>query len=409
MKTRLVIFFMFGAGLLFPRERTRTETVVRAIADGILSGSTWRFIHSTDQKLYRRAEELPGKEGIEIQSPYNTWHYWNGVLNLGMLELADALGEKKYEDFALKNMRFAFDNSPWFEKRRGEEDKWHYPFAMLFIMDELDCCGAEGASLIEVYRREKRDDYRAYIDRAAGYVLRSQSRLGDGTLARPFPRQMTLWADDLYMSVPLLARYGELTQDGSVFDFAAKQVIQFRNHLVDPHAGLYYHCWFSDLEENGVAHWGRCNGWVMMAQVDLLDRLPPDHPDRPALLKILREQVIGVSRRQSESGLWHQVLDRTDSYLETSCTAMFTWSISHAIRKGYIDPGYFSVAEGVGVGLLTKIDGEGGVDGICVGTGIENDMVFYYRRPTQRNDIHGLGAVLLSGIEMLRHEGEQRK
>jgi hypothetical protein len=72
------------------------------------------------------------------------------------------------------------------------------PFAMLFIMDELDCCGAEGASLIEVYRRESRDDYRRYIDRAVDYILHTQHKLDDGTWVRPSPNKKTLWADDLY-------------------------------------------------------------------------------------------------------------------------------------------------------------------------------------------------------------------
>ena len=43
---------------------------------------------------------------------------------------------------------------------------------------------------------------------------------------------MTLWADDLYMSVPYLARMGKLTGDNKYFDFAIQQVEKFQQiHL----------------------------------------------------------------------------------------------------------------------------------------------------------------------------------
>jgi len=44
----------------------------------------------------------------------------------------------------------------------------------------------------------------------------------------------------------------------------------------------------------------------------------------------------------------------------------------------------------------------GQVEDICIGTGMEDNLVFYYERPAQVNDIHGLGAILLAGMEMLQ-------
>jgi len=89
---------------------------------------------------------------------------------------------------------------------------------------------------------------------------------------------MTLWADDLYMSVPYLARMGKLTGDNKYFDFAIKQVEQFNKYIYDEATGLYFHTFFNDENMNGVARWGRCNGWVALAQVELLNNLPANHP-----------------------------------------------------------------------------------------------------------------------------------
>ena len=49
-----------------------------------------------------------------------------------------------------------------------------------------------------------------------------------------------------------------------------------------------------------------------------------------------------------------------------------------------------------------KITPDGQIKDICVGTGIENNMVFYYNRPARLNDTHGLGAVIDAGIEVIK-------
>jgi rhamnogalacturonyl hydrolase YesR len=401
----LIILILFiGMTGMQAQEKRDAETVIRKIADHILVNTTYKLKDTITGETYESTQGLTWNENIVIDSPYNDWKYWNGVLNLGMMEMGDILGEQKYVDFALKHMEFAFGTASFFEPHYSDQGIWNFPFAMFYVMDQLDCCGAEGASCVEVYKRTGKDEYKAYIDKAANYVLNGQVKLEDGTLVRPWPPAHTLWGDDLYMSVPLLARYGALTGDQRYFDFAALQIKKYREYLYNSYTELYYHCYYVELERNGVAHWGRCNGWVMMAQVNLLSYLPEDHPDRPELLKILNEQIIGISRYQSESGLWHQILNREDSYLETSCSAMFTWSIAKAVNEGWIDNRYLSAAQSGWNGLLTKIREDGQVEDICVGTGIEDNMVFYYKRPTLLNDIHGLGAVLLAGIEMMKLE-----
>ena len=50
--------------------------------------------------------------------------------------------------------------------------------------------------------------------------------IADGTPARRRPQPESLWADDLYMSVPALAQMGALTGDRTWFDEAVKQVLQ---------------------------------------------------------------------------------------------------------------------------------------------------------------------------------------
>lgn len=139
----------------------------------------------------------------------------------------------------------------------------------------------------------------------------------------------------------------------------------------------------------------------MVAQVDLLDRLPQNHPQRDTLLTLLRRHILGIAQYQSGEGLWHQLLDKVDSYLETSCSAMFIYTIARAVNKGYIEPRYASIAQRGWEGVRSKIRSDGQIEGVCTGTGVSDDLAFYYRRPTPINDVHGLGTILLAGAEVL--------
>jgi rhamnogalacturonyl hydrolase YesR len=185
-------------------------------------------------------------------------------------------------------------------------------------------------------------------------------------------------------------------------------VLKFTEYLWNKDKELYYHLYYSDLKRNGVAHWGRCNGWVMMAQVHLLNFLPADHPQRETLIKNLERQILGIAKYQNADGLWHQVLDKSDSYVESSCSAMFVYGTARAVNQGWIDKRYATIATTGWEGLKAqKITPEGQLKDVCIGTGIQDDMVFYYTRPARLNEKHGLGAVIEAGIEVMKLKKSQ--
>ncbi|MFH0990246.1 MAG: glycoside hydrolase family 88 protein [bacterium] len=379
-----------------------TERKLRSIADGVLKKASFEFLDQKSGTRFASPDEAPRDSQLRPESPYTDWRYWNGVLNLAMMRLGDVLRDSTYISFAYKNVDFGFDHYRYFQNNYTGENKWDYPFGEFFIMEELDDCGAMGASVIEVYRHSQQERYKQYIDLTASHMQKRQQRLKDGTFVRSFPHQWTLWADDLYMSISFLARMGELTHDRRYFNDAAQQVINFQKYLFDERTGIMHHCWYSDVNRPGIAFWGRANGWALIAQVDLLDRLPKNHPHRQRLLSLFRRHIFGVAQYQSETGLWHQLLDKVDSYLETSGSAMITYTIARAVNNGYIEPRYASIAERGWEGILSRIRSDGMVEGVCAGTVVSDDLVHYYQRPTPLNDIHGIGAILLAGSEMLR-------
>jgi unsaturated rhamnogalacturonyl hydrolase len=386
---------------LFAQTKPTTEEIVRRIADRIIDSTSFKFV---DNRTGERFESTKGRDTsnfVKAQSRYNKWAYVNGVLTVGMIELSKALNDKKYADYSRRNFEFIFGNLDYFKKMYDAKTRG-VEWGGFFSMGNLDACGSMAAGLTDVNATANREDFRAYLDRAANYILTKQLRLSDGTLARPQPRNPTLWADDLYMSVPFLARMGKLTGESKYFTDAIMQVENFNRYLYDTLTGLFFHCWYGDVKMNGVAHWGRCNGWVALATVQLLNNLPADHPKRPEMIRLLLRQIVGFSRYQDISGLWHQVLDKPDSYPESSVTAMFTYTVARAVNEGWINKTYLTIAEDGWKGLTTKITPDGQLQDVCIGTNIGDNIAFYYNRPKELNDTHGLGAVLLAGVEMMR-------
>jgi len=331
--------------------------------------------------------------------------YTMGVTHSGMLLAHEVTGDRRFAEYTRRQLQFVADRLPYFREvvakggRPGKET-----FGAILQTGSLDDSGSMCAAFIKARRRGVGPDLKAVIDHWSQYIARRQFRLPDGTLARQRPQPESLWADDLYMSVPALAQMGALTGERAWFDDAVKQVLQFHARLWDPQLGLYAHGRHMNQPLNPEFYWARANGWAMLASVELLDVLPLEHPDREKVLEALRAHVRAIAKLQSgRSGLWHQMLDKADSYLETSASAIFVYAIARAINAGWISPvSYGSVAQAGWIGVTTRVNARGQVEGTCVGTTLASDHVYYYNRPQSAYATHGYGPVLLAGAEMIR-------
>ncbi len=136
--------------------------------------------------------------------------------------------------------------------------------------------------------------------------------------------------------------------------------------------------------------------------VELLDVLPETHEGYPAVLEQLQAHIKGLVKYQDGTGFWHQLIDRNDTYLETSATAIYTYSIAKAINRGWIDKYAYAPVAMLGWNAVsTMVNEKGQVEGTCVGTGMGFDPAFYYYRPINVYAAHGYGPVLLAGAEVI--------
>jgi unsaturated rhamnogalacturonyl hydrolase len=376
---------------------------VRAYVDSaaptrVVDSSTGQEI--TDFSVPNVSARVPDDAG-ELFYPLD---YTMGVTHSGMLAAAAVTGDRRFTDFTARQLQFIKDRLPYFRAVvAGGAPAGKATFGAILATASLDDSGAMCAALVKARRAGVGPDLIEVIRHWSDWVAHGQFRLADGTLARRRPQPESLWADDLYMSVPALAQMGSLTGEDAWLDDAVRQVVQFHGYLWDPKAELYAHGRHMNQPLNPELYWGRANAWAMMATVELLDVLPEDHPARGQILEILRAHVHSVAKLQSGSGLWHQMLDKPDSYLETSASAIFVYCIARAIDRGWISPvSYGSVAQAGWMALTTRVNARGQVEGTCVGTTLASDNVYYYNRPTSVYATHGYGPVLLAGAEMIR-------
>jgi rhamnogalacturonyl hydrolase YesR len=138
-----------------------------------------------------------------------------------------------------------------------------------------------------------------------------------------------------------------------------------------------------------------------MAAAELLSVLPQDHPSRDRVLEIFQRGARGAASVESGAGMWHQLLDKTDSYLETSASAMFTFAIARGVNRGWLSPVYAPVAQTGWQGVSKRVLPDGRIEGICVSTTAAYDSVYYYNRPTDLGAMQGYGPVLMAGAEVI--------
>jgi unsaturated rhamnogalacturonyl hydrolase len=335
---------------------------------------------------------------------YGLQVYEMGVVHSGLIRAQQATGDARFTDMTRRHLAFFADKLPYF---RAQETQFHLERANSFsrFLDPraLDDTGSICAALMRARVAGIGPDLAAQIAVCGDWVANKQFRLADGTLARKRPQAASLWSDDMYMGVPALAELGRMSGKRAYFDDAVKNVLQMSGYMFNKQNNLYTHGWNANNPDAPRFYWARANGWAVLAMCDLLDVLPKNHPGYKKVLAQLRLTLRGVAELQSGTGLWHQMIDRSDSYLETSASAMFTYGFARAINQGWISPTtYGSIAQAGWNGLSAKINAKGQVEGTVVGTTFASDMPYYYARPTSVHALHGYGPTLLAGAEIIK-------
>lgn len=325
-----------------------------------------------------------------------------GVTYAGMLAAAEATGDKAYSEYVTTRFKLLAEAGPAFGKLMEKYGVIDPQMKQMLTPHALDDAGAMCVAMIKSQAANPSLNFRPMIDNYIDFIMNKEYRLSDGTFARNRPQPNTVWLDDMFMAVPAIANMGKLTGDTRYYDEAIKQILQFSQRMFVPEKGLYRHGWVESMEFHPAFHWGRANGWAILTMTEVLDVLPPTYPGRDKVLAQYRAHAQGLAAYQSGEGFWHQLIDRNDSYMETSATAIYTYCFAHGVNKGWLDALAFGpIAQLAWQAVATKINTKGEVEDTCVGTGMAFDPAFYYYRPVNVYAAHGYGPVIWAGAEMI--------
>ncbi|MBC8096590.1 MAG: glycoside hydrolase family 88 protein [Akkermansiaceae bacterium] len=218
-------------------------------------------------------------------------------------------------------------------------------------------------------------------------------------------REARYWVDDMYMISVVQAQAYRATGDKVYLDRAALAAATYLDKLQEPN-GLFYHA------PDSPFFWGRGNGWYAAGMTELLSELPANHPRRARILKGFQTMMASLLKYQSEEGLWRQILDKPESWLETSGTGMFAFAMVTGVKRGWLDAAtYGPAARKAWLGLVAELDENANVKNVCVGTNkafkevgpdLNTQLKFYLERNRKAGDLHGQSPILWTASAMMR-------
>lgn len=345
-------------------------------------------------------EVTPAKmtDGKVNQGTYRLTSYEWGVMYDALLDAAKITGDKRYSDYVSDRIGFLAA-----EADKAGDVSEDGQLRMVKNPLTLDDAGAMAGAWMRAAMADSTLKISPYIEQYWKVVEESPVHLTDGTIARNRPHYNAIWLDDMFMALPSMAVRSQYASDPKQLDEAAKIASGFFKRMWMPEKKLFRHGYLEDATHQPSMAWGRANGWAILTLCQLLDFLPENHPKRAEILDIYRQHAEGLAERQGIDGFWHQLIDRPETYEETSATAIFAYALAHGVNEGWLEATtYGPVAQLAWEAVATKINEKGEVEGTCVGTGMGFDPAYYAYRPVSVKAAHGYGPTIWAGAEIYK-------
>lgn len=333
-----------------------------------------------------KPEELP---------PADSFHYHQGVFLYGMLRVWEATGKEEYFNYTKAYIDNLIDSEGNF----------------YFDRDQLDSLQV-GILLYPLY--EKTNDSRYMVAaKKLRHLLQTINKTTEGGFWHKDKYPYQMWLDGLFMAGPFMLMFGEHFHEDELTQTVLRQEQLMRKHMKDEKTGLLFHAWDEKKQqpwansETGCSpeFWGRSVGWYGTALVDILELIGEKERGQEEIIQSLQEFIPAiVAQQDKQTGLWYQILDKgeqQDNWLESSCSALFLYTIAKALKNGWVDESYHAIAKKSYDGLLEYMidieDSSLTLKGICIGTSA-GTYDYYVKRPTSENDLHGMGAFILASM-----------
>jgi unsaturated rhamnogalacturonyl hydrolase len=191
------------------------------------------------------------------------------------------------------------------------------------------------------------------------WIRTGAPRSQDGTLYHVF-KSPEMWSDGFNCAAPFLASTGH-------YDEALAQIEGYRKRLWDPQRKLLSNIWDDGKQEfKRKDFWGTGNGWAAAGVARVVRALPPERQsDRGRQAAFVRDIIDGCLACQRPDGLFHDVVDRPDTFVETNLAQMLAFAIYTGVAGAWLPKDYLAAAHRMRSAARGKMDAFGYVQGVC--------------------------------------------
>lgn len=263
--------------------------------------------------------------------------YPTGVAFSGRLRLSRITGDTKAVANSIARLAESFCNDP-------------------SIIPDAAPCLAAGCFADELYAISEEEPYRKLLT----------------NLATRIKTDSDIRVEDFFFSGTLLGRAYKLSKNTKFAEKLTEYLISIDTQQKN---GLFWHSHASPF------FWGRGNAFAAMGFAEALKYLG-EYPSRNSLLEIHLKHLNALRQYRHESGMWHQIIDNSNTYLEHSATTMIGYSIAQGILGGWLDKSeWFPFLKEIWAGVAARISSAGELEKVCVGTGPLDSIEDYINRP----------------------------
>lgn len=335
-------------------------------------------------KAFERIVNADAHGATRMMSSMKVWEWNSGVCLYGIIRAHESLGDKKYLDYLQQ----------WLDKMIPKRKTGS-------VNRVIPACAAQ-----YVYSKTGDKKYLDICEEYADWCLHKAIRTenggyghvwgpGDDGVELGAPEYAhQLWLDSLYMSCIFLFRYGTMTGDEAIINEGLNQVRIHIDSTWDDSVRLCRHAYDCTSQKHLGHFWGRGNGWVAVALVELLRLYPKADEYFYNKYKSLMKMAYDS---KSENGMLHTLINVPDSYCESTGSMLFGYAAAEGARMGLLGDEYAAWAAEIADNL--EYTPNGAVMYASDGTGPDAEDVYKnvaFRETTYSN---GLVLQLLSSLK----------
>ncbi len=355
-----------------------------------------KLIHlgGADYEMDRKTDSKSQYLGLVARDfGFEEWDWPQGIGLYGLYKVEKLFADGRYQGFFKE----------WYEKNFSQglpsrNVNTTAPFLTLsFLAEEwedeeyLDECRRRAKWVMELLPKTKENGFQ-HVTSAIGD--RQAVRLNDGEL----------WIDTLVMAVLFLNRMGMMDCNNEYTEESLHQFLLHIKYLYHKESGLFFHGWSFQRNDNfGKVFWCRGNSWFTFGVLEYIEQCGESMGAgvRKYLVEVFCAQVKALTALQDESGLWHTVLNESDSYLEVSGSAAIAAGIYKGVHMGILSGEYRKYADKAVEAICENIAEDGTVLNVSAGTAIGMDSD-YYKNVMIKPMAYGQSLVIIALSEALR-------